>query len=56
LVRRRFRGAVYRISVDNLAHVNQGVEVIRVDGELLEGNLLPVFEDGVEYAVEVVLG
>jgi cellobiose phosphorylase len=56
LVRRRFRGAVYRISVDNLAHVNQGVEVIRVDSELLEGNLLPVFEDGVEHAVEVVLG
>jgi len=55
-VRRRFRGAVYKIQVENPAHVNWGVKVVRVDGAALEGSLLPVFEDGAEHVVEVVLG
>ena len=55
-VRRRFRGAVYKISVDNPVHVNRGVKSIHVDGELIEGILLPVFEDGAEHEVEVSLG
>lgn len=55
-VRRRFRGAVYKIQVVNPDHVNRGVKALRVDGEAFEGHLLPVFEDGGEHVVEVILG
>ena len=52
---RRFRGAIYEIRVENPEHVNQGVRAIRLDGMLLESNLLPV-QDGGLHNVEVILG
>lgn len=55
-VDRRFRGAQYRITVSNPQGVSKGVEAIRVDGELIEGTLLPLFDDGDQYSVEVVMG
>jgi cellobiose phosphorylase len=55
-VQRRFRGAMYSIRVENPAHVNHGVQSIHLDGAPFEGNLLPVFKDGREHVVEVVLG
>lgn len=55
-VRRRFRGAVYKIQVENPVYVNQGVCSIRLDSAPFEGTLLPVFDDGAEHVVEVTLG
>jgi len=52
---REFRGAVYRIIVENPAHVCKGVRRVEVDGQAIEGNLLPVFEGGI-HSVRVVMG
>jgi cellobiose phosphorylase len=54
-VTRRFRGATYAINVTNPAHVNRGVQSVLVDGDLLVGNVLPVFKGGT-HAVVVTLG
>jgi cellobiose phosphorylase len=55
-VRRAFRNAVYEIEVRNPEHVCQGVRVVRVDGEEIERNVVPVFGDGEVHQVEVVMG
>ncbi|KPK66022.1 MAG: hypothetical protein AMK73_01265 [Planctomycetes bacterium SM23_32] len=51
---RTFRGAVYDITLDNEAGRGKGARSVSVDGEAIEGNLLPVF-DGGEHEVEVVI-
>ena len=53
---RRFRGAVYQIEVENVDHVAKGVKSVRVDGQLIEGNLIPILEEGQVHKVEVVMG
>jgi cellobiose phosphorylase len=53
---RKFRGAVYHIQVSNPDGVSKGVVSIKVDGRSLHSNLLPVFADGKEHRVEMVLG
>jgi len=53
-VSRIFRGARYRIAVTNTG-VSRGVFRMRVDGKLVEGNLIPDFSDGKSHQVEVVL-
>lgn len=55
-VTREFRGAVYEISVSNPDHVSKGVKSVTVDGQLITGNLVPVFADNQTHNVEVVLG
>lgn len=55
-VRRRFRGASYDIEVQNPDHICKGVKAVVLDGEVLEGNLLPIFEDGDTHRVLVVMG
>jgi len=55
-VSRRFRGAIYHISIENPAHVCRGVKSVMVDGKAIKGNVLPVFADGKEHDVKVVLG
>ena len=53
---RQFRNATYNIHVTNLSHVSKGVKQVTVDGNAISGNVLPVFSDGKEHTVEVVLG
>jgi cellobiose phosphorylase len=55
-VSRQFRGATYDITVSNPDHICKGVKSVTVDGKAVEGNVLPVFADGKEHKVEVVLG
>ena len=55
-VTRRFRGAVYRITVDNAAAVQHGVKVVTVDGRAIAGNVLPLAPAGTEVAVRVTMG
>jgi len=53
-VSRIFRGSRYRITVTNTG-VSRGVRRMRVDGERVEGNLIPDFADGKSHQVDVVL-
>ena len=39
-VTRRFRGAVYHITVDNAAGVQHGIKAVTVDGKAISGNVL----------------
>jgi cellobiose phosphorylase len=55
-VERRFREAIYKITVSNPQGVNQGVQAIQLDGMPFEGTLLPVFSAGGEHRVDVVMG
>ena len=55
-VTRRFRGAVYHITVDNAAAVQHGVKVVTVDGRPIAGNVLPLAPAGTEVAVRVTMG
>ncbi len=50
---RRWRGAEYRIRVENPAHVEKGVKTIYVDGE--SADAIPAFGEG-EHEVRVVMG
>lgn len=53
---RKFRKAIYRIEVKNPDHVNKGIKQISVDGDIIEGNKIDVFTDGLEHLVEVTMG
>lgn len=55
-VRRDFRGARYEIDVRNPEHVSHGIQEIVVDGEPLQGNVLPIFGDGKTHSVSVLMG
>ncbi len=55
-VTRKFRNATYLITVQNPRHVSKGISSMTVDGETIDGNVVPVFDDGKEHRVEVVLG
>ena len=55
-VTRKFQGATYQITVQNPAHLNHGVQSMRVDGTPVGNQLIPVFADGKNHVVEVLLG
>ena len=53
-ITRTFRGAVYEIELDNSAGRCVGARSIVVDGKSIQGNILPLFKDGV-HRVQVVI-
>ena len=53
-ITRTFRGAKYKIEIDNTAGRCKGTTSITVDGKKIEGNVLPIFKDG-EHDVRVVI-
>lgn len=53
---RRFRGATYAIQVHNPGRIQKGVGSVSVDGELLDSNILPIFEPGTVHQVDVIMG
>lgn len=53
---RQFRGATYDISVGNPSGVEKGIKSVLVDGEMIEGNRIPVFGDGATHSVQVEMG
>jgi cellobiose phosphorylase len=55
-VQRRFRNALYEIRVENAGHVSKGVASVTVDGKKIDGNRLPLFDDGKTHEVVVVMG
>jgi cellobiose phosphorylase len=54
-VTRRFRNAVYRIEISNPGGKSKGPVRVLVDGKPQASNLIPLFEDGAEHRVEVIL-
>ncbi len=55
-VKRVFRNATYEIQVENPKHVSKGVKEMIVDGNKVEGNVIPSVKDKKEYKVKVVMG
>ena len=55
-IKRRYRGAVYRITVENPHHVEKGIASITVDGTSITRNVLPPAAPGTEVQVRVVMG
>lgn len=53
---RKFRGATYNITVKNPSHISKGIKDVIVNGQSCCGNILPVFPEGSEVSVEVVMG
>jgi cellobiose phosphorylase len=54
-VTRKFRGSTYRIEVSNPDGKSKGIREVWIDGRIHPSNLLPVFGDGKEHFVKVVL-
>jgi cellobiose phosphorylase len=55
-VTRKFRGATYSIEIQNPEGISRGIKSVLVDGKPQNTNLIPVFGDGKEHSVKVVLG
>jgi cellobiose phosphorylase len=54
--RRVFRGAVYAIEVKNPERVCQGIKSFIVDGRKMDGCVAPIFTDGQEHRIEIIMG
>ena len=53
---RKFRGAVYLIEVVNPDGKSKGVKEVIIDGQPYPSNLIPIFGDGAEHKVKIVVG
>ena len=53
---RRYRGAIYEITVENPEGVEKGVRSVTLDGQELAGNTLPVQDAGKRVSVLVRMG
>ncbi|HLV10011.1 MAG TPA: glycosyl transferase, partial [Halanaerobiales bacterium] len=51
-----FRGDTYHIRVNNTAHVSKGIKELKIDGELLNKNIIKPIGDGKIHFVEVIMG
>jgi cellobiose phosphorylase len=55
-ITRQFRGATYRIEVENPERLSVGIRSVTIDGAPYPNNLLPVFADGKTHLVQIVMG
>lgn len=55
-VTREFRGDVFEVEVKNPNHVSKGVKSLVVDGKEVEGNIIPMFNDGKKHTVVATMG
>lgn len=53
---RKYRNAVYYITVKNPNHVEKGVQKLTVNGEVVDGTCVKTADNVKEYHVEVVMG
>jgi len=53
---RKFRGATYKIEVQNPSHVSKGVRETWVNGEKMNSNLIPLLEKGKRHSVKIIMG
>ncbi len=55
-VTRKFRGATYQIKVENPNGISKGVKEVRVDNNMQSSNIVPIFQDGKEHSVVIIMG
>lgn len=55
-VTRKFRGATYKIEIQNPEGISKGVKSVMVDGKLQTSDLIPLFSDNALHKVKVILG
>jgi len=55
-VSRKFRGAVYEISIDNSEGVNCGIKELTINGETMHKNVIPIQKAGTINKVNVKMG
>ena len=55
-VTRKFRGATFHITIKNEAHVSKGVKQIKLNGVLLDGDIIPLQAQGTTREVEIIMG
>ena len=55
-ISRKFRGTHYKIEVQNPQGRSKGVKELIVDGKSQSSNLIPLFSDGLEHQVIVLMG
>ena len=53
---RVFRGITYKIEVKNPNHVSKGIKSVKADGKEIASKIVPVFSDGKEHSVEIIMG
>lgn len=53
---RQFRGATYDIEVKNPNGVMKGIASLKIDGKIIDGNIIPLLPEGGVYKVEAVMG
>lgn len=53
---RKYRNAVYYITVKNPNHVEKGVQKLTVNGKSVEGTCVKAIDNVKEYHIEVVMG
>ncbi len=51
-----FRGSTYQIDVQNPNHVSKGIVALVIDGTKMQGNKCPIFNDGLEHQINVIMG
>jgi cellobiose phosphorylase len=54
-VTRKFRNAIYDISIKNPSGKNRGIHEMTVDGKKISGTIVPIFNDNKIHKVEVIL-
>ena len=54
--KRKFRNSFYEIKVKNPDHISKGIAYLIVDGERIDGKIVPAFNDGKTHQVEVIMG
>jgi cellobiose phosphorylase len=52
---RNYRGSVYNIKIKNPNKVQKGNVELVLDGKKIEGNVIPVFNDGEKHMVEAII-
>lgn len=53
-ITRQFRGASYIIQISNPKGINKGVKSMEVDGKIIDGNIIPLFNTGT-HQVKIIL-
>jgi cellobiose phosphorylase len=51
----KFGKTIYRINVRNPKHVYQGIKTIRMGGEILRDNSIPLVDDGHDHLVDIIM-
>ena len=55
-VKRIYRGITYHIKVSNPYHISHGIKEVFIDNKIAKRNLIPVFLDGNEHIINIIMG